>query len=408
MMATATDQHFYDVIVVGAGLVGAALACALAKAPVASELRIAVIESSGELAHFRGIEFDPRVVSLTLSSQRLLTDIGCWDAIAAARVCPYFDMKVWDGEGTANIDFSCAATRTPQLGHILENSVAVHALRKQMATLPQVTLMQPLRVTAIHKPERVGNPVRIVLSDERELQASILIAADGARSSVCELAGFTTREWEYGQQAIVTTVRTEHPHEYTAWQRFMRTGPLAFLPLDAAGDAHYCSIVWSAETELAEELMSLSDADFCARLGLAFEYRLGAIESVAGRFCIPLRQRHAREYIQPGIVLVGDAAHNIHPLAGQGVNLGLADVSVLVAEIVRALVREVPLSDFSILRRFQRERLPENLAMMGAMEGFKQLFGSRSLLVTLMRNFGMQQMNALPLVKNYIVKQVTE
>lgn len=396
----------YDLIVVGAGLAGATLACALAGSPGAESLRIAVLESGVEPVQFTGAEFDPRVVSLTLASQRLLDDIGVWKRISAQRVSRYFDMRVWDGEGTAAIHFSSAEAQVSHLGHIVENSVAVRALRQQLLSLPQVNLIQSARVVALEPPTSVQKLVTITLANAQVLQAPLVIAADGARSSVCELAGFETREWDYGQQAIVTTVRTENSHEYTAWQRFMSTGPLAFLPLNRVADEHYCSIVWSADTELAQTLMQLNDANFCTRLGAAFEHRLGAIEGVAERFCIPLRQRHAREYIQPGIVLVGDAAHNIHPLAGQGINLGLADVSVLVAELARALRRDLPLNDLSILRRYQRQRKTENLTMMGAMEGFKRLFASRSLAVISARNLGIQTLDSLPLLKRYIVQQI--
>jgi 2-octaprenylphenol hydroxylase len=199
-------------------------------------------------------------------------------------------------------------------------------------------------------------------------------------------------------------VQTELPNQSTAWQRFMRTGPLAFLPLSSINEKHFCSIVWSAEIELADELMQLHDAEFCTRLGSAFEHKLGKILYSAERFAIPLRQRHAKTYIQPHIVLVGDAAHNIHPLAGQGVNLGLLDVVALAQEIDRALIRKIPLNDFSILRRYQRQRLAGNLMMMSAMEAFKRLFGSNSLMLTWLRNSGMRQLDALAELKKIIVK----
>jgi 2-octaprenylphenol hydroxylase len=199
-------------------------------------------------------------------------------------------------------------------------------------------------------------------------------------------------------------VQTELPNQATAWQRFMRTGPLAFLPLSSVNEKHFCSIVWSADIELADELMQLNDAEFCTRLGFAFEHKLGKIIHTAERFAIPLRQRHAKTYIQPNTVLVGDAAHNIHPLAGQGVNLGLLDVTALADEIQRALDRKIPLSDFSILRRYQRQRLGSNLMMMSAMEAFKRLFGSESLMLTWLRNSGMRQLNSFTELKKIIVK----
>jgi 2-octaprenylphenol hydroxylase len=401
------QQQNYDLVIVGAGLVGATLAAAVASGEYGRRCRIAVVEAGGEPERHSGADFDPRVVALTLSSRDLLTQAGAWPAIELARVCPYRNMTVWDGEGTGRIHFSAAEVHSDQLGCIVENSVAVRAVRQCLAEQAGVTMIQPAKVVSLYTPEP-GEPV-LTLDNGTRLQAPLIIAADGARSRVRELAGFHTREWDYGQSAIVTTVRTECPHQYTAWQRFMHTGPLAFLPLQLTTeegiDDRYCSIVWSADTPLAEDLMSINDQQFCARLGLAFEHTLGAIEQTAERFCVPLRQRHATGYAQPGIALVGDAAHNIHPLAGQGVNLGLLDVAVLARELERALAREIPLGDFSILRRYQRQRLAGNLGMMGAMEGFKRLFGNRSLALCWLRNTGMQQLDSLPLFKNAVARR---
>lgn len=393
----------YDLIIVGAGLVGASLACAIAQTEAAQDLRIAVIEASSEVQHFSGEDFDPRVVALTHASQKLLTDIGCWGDIVAQRVCAYREMKVWDGEGTAAIEFDCAEVQQSHLGHIVENSVIVNQLRARMAQHNNIFLIQPVAVAQVIPAQAEFPRVRVQLTNGDEITTALLIAADGAQSKVRELAEFSTREWDYGQQAIITTVHTEHPHEFTAWQRFMHTGPLAFLPLQNKGDAHCCSIVWSAEDELAMELMALDDEAFCARLTAAFETRLGRVITCDKRYAIALRQRHATTYIQPCIALVGDAAHNIHPLAGQGVNLGLLDVIALAQEIERALVRGIPLTDYSILRRYQRQRLASNLGMMSAMEGFKRLFGNRSLAVNWLRNTGMRQLNSVAAIKKIII-----
>ncbi|WP_331344818.1 2-octaprenyl-6-methoxyphenyl hydroxylase [Cellvibrio sp. UBA7661] len=396
------SSHF-DVIIVGAGLVGASLACAIAQLNAAQSLRIAVIEASNSAAQFSGDNFDPRVVALTHASENLLKKIGCWNGIANERVCAYREMKVWDGEGTAAIEFDCADVQQDHLGHIVENSLLVAHLRKRMDEFATIQLIQPAAVVALHSEADMASPVRITLNNGDEITGSLLIAADGAQSSVRELAGFATREWDYNQQAIITTVRTEKPHEFTAWQRFMHTGPLAFLPLQQNGDAHQCSIVWSADNDFAQELMALDDEHFCARLTDAFESRLGKVIRCDQRYCIPLRQRHATSYIQQRIALVGDAAHNIHPLAGQGVNLGLLDVIALVNEIERALVRGIPLHDASILRRYQRQRLAGNLGMMSAMEGFKRLFGSRSIAINWLRNTGMRQLNSVSGIKKIII-----
>ena len=389
----------YDIVIVGAGLVGATLACAIAQQKLAAPLRIALIEAGSQVQSFSGGDFDPRVVALTRASQKLFAHIGIWSTILQQRACAYREMEVWDGEGTAKIHFSAAEVRQDCLGHIVENSVIVAALREKLAQHSQIDLLQPVKVVGLTR----GDLARVELDNGQTLSTRLLIAADGVHSKVRELAEFATREWDYGHKAIITSVQTQLPHQATAWQRFMGSGPLAFLPLPDVDEKHFCSIVWSAEHKLADELMQLDDADFCQRLGIAFEHKLGSILHSAQRFAIPLRQRHAKSYIQPQIALVGDAAHNIHPLAGQGVNLGLLDVAALAQEIARAMERGISLDDYSILRRYQRQRLAGNLLMMSAMEGFKRLFGNQSLMIVWLRNSGIRQLNSLTALKKIIV-----
>lgn len=400
----ATAQQ-YDVIIIGAGLVGSAMACALAADPRGEDLRIAVVEAGGEPRLYTGTEFDPRVVALTHASQELLDSVGAWALITQQRACPYTDMEVWDAEGTGSIHFDSREVHRPCLGHIVENGVATAALLQRLTAYPQITLVRPARVKHLLRLDD-DQGIQVVLEDGGNLTGSLLLAADGANSKVRELANLATREWHYGHDAIVTTVRTEQPHQFTAWQRFLPSGPLAFLPLQTdSGDAHYCSIVWSADSDLAAQLMTLSDDDFARQLGAAFEQRLGAVTGVARRFSFPLRQRHAVDYIQPNLALLGDAAHTIHPLAGQGVNLGFLDVCAMRDEILRACGRQLPLADYSILKRYQRARKSHNLAMMGVMEGFKRLFGANQLPVRWLRNEGMRQLNRVPLLKNAVVRQ---
>jgi 2-polyprenylphenol 6-hydroxylase len=406
MMTTNTENHF-DILIVGAGLVGGTLACALAD--VDESLRIGVIEAGPEPRPFDADQFDPRVVALTHASQQLLASISAWEQVQQERACPYTDMQVWDAEGTGSIHFDCREVQQPSLGHIVENSVAVRSIMQQLQQRQNITLIRA-RVETLHRDDE-QQLSQVILSNNDNLlsptlSAPLLLACDGANSKVRELNNMATREWDYGHHALVTTVRTEQPHQFTAWQRFLSSGPLAFLPLQTQqGDAHQCSIVWSVLPELAQELMALDDESFCQRLSVAFECQLGSIVACDKRFSFPLRQRHAVDYVQPGIALVGDAAHTIHPLAGQGVNLGFLDVLALRDEIQRARVREIPLSDFSILRRYQRGRKSGNLSMMAAMEGFKRLFGANDIGVRWLRNEGMRQVDSLPLLKNTIVKQ---
>ncbi len=431
---TEPQSTAYDLIVVGAGLVGAALATALAKDAQTADLRIAVVEASPSAASMAADvdsdsdvdesnadvdesnadadepRFDPRVVALTHASQSLLYRIGAWQLAEQQRICPYGNMEVWDAEGTARIHFDSRELQQPQLGHIVENRVLTRAILAQMQACSGIDLFCPERVEDLRRVESGSESpqlpiMEVALESGRLLTAPLVVAADGANSFIRQLADFKTCEWDYGHDAIVTTVRTQKSHQFTAWQRFISSGPLAFLPLQHGGDDHYCSIVWSLKPELAEQMMALDDKEFCGALAEAFEHRLGEVLHCDKRFSFPLRQRHALDYSQPGIVLVGDAAHTIHPLAGQGVNLGFLDVAVLVEELQRALEREIPLQDASILRRYQRRRQGDNLTMMAAMEGFKHLFGAKDLSVRWLRNEGMTQLNSVPLLKNFIAKQ---
>ncbi len=390
----------YDITILGAGMIGASLACAIAQADSRKQLSIALVDSQTEFPQFSGENFDPRVVALTHASKQFLDQIGVWRDIESKRMCAYSDMHVWDGEGTASIHFDAKSVGVSALGHIVENSVVVNSLQQKIQQHSQIHFIRA-RVLDVHKMESIG----IVPDRGESFTTSLVIAADGARSSLREMLGFPTREWDYGHQAIVATVETELPHQTTAWQRFMHTGPLAFLPLPDVNGKHFCSIVWSAENDLAERLMQLSDVEFCFELSKTFENRLGVIRSVSERFAYPLKQRHAKTYIQQGVALVGDAAHTIHPLAGQGANLGFMDAQVLANEIARALKRNLPLNEFSILRRYQRQRLGQNLGMMTAMEGFKQLFAQRAPGWNGLRNFGMRQLDSQTAVKKLIIQQ---
>lgn len=394
----------FDIIVVGAGIAGSALACALGD----SQWRIALIEGGSLQSEAPAIgsdvtEYDPRVSALTSASHKLLTDLGVWPAMADIRVSPYQHMHVWDAEGTGAIDFDATDVHELCLGHIVENRVTTWALQQKVHGYANVTVMENCRVAGLREVSAEYDLAHCLeLEDGRELQAGLVVAADGALSTIRRFAGLNTREWDYEHVATVTTVRTEKPHQGTAWQRFLPEGPLAFLPLD---DPHTCSIVWSAEEALAEQLKAMDDDGFRNALGEAIEHQLGEVQSCSRRFSFPLRQRHATSYYKPGLVLVGDAAHTIHPLAGQGINLGLKDVVVLAEEIQRAAERQLDPGSEAVLARFQRRRLADNLGMMALMEGFKRLFAQRNLGVRWLRNAGMSRLNRMPWVKQQLIRE---
>lgn len=393
----------YDVLVVGAGIAGSALAVALS----GQGLRIALVEARDLPADPGPVDpglkgFDVRVSALTPGSVDLLARLAVWPAIEAYRACPYRHMTVWDAEGTGRIDFDSAEMNLPALGTLVENSAITAALASRVRRAPDIEVLAPRR---LEQAQRSADGVIVTLDDGTRCAAALTVGADGALSPLRERLGFATREWSYGQRAIVATVETERHHADTAWQRFLPTGPLALLPLPDSADHHYCSIVWSLDDDAVDAVLALSDADFCAALADAAEHCLGDILDSSPRSAFPLRQRHAVNYVEPGVALIADAAHTIHPLAGQGINLGLADVDELAGVVVEARQRGLPPGALSVLQRYQRRRKGSNLAMMAAMDGFRHLFGSRRLPLRWLRNVGLRQVDALPAVKKRLMRQ---
>ncbi len=385
----------YDLIIAGGGMVGSALACALAE----SELRIAVLEGL-PLDRIRpGDELDSRVSAISRASQRIFAAIGAWEGMTAWRVSPFRDMRVWDADGFGQIHFDSAAIGEPLLGWIIENRVIQFALLERLRQLPTVDLLCP---AALDTAQRSDDGIWTVrLNEGRELTARLLVGADGAQSKVRQLAGIETGGWNYDQSAVVCNVRSAESHQATAWQRFLPTGPLAFLPLHDGR----CSIVWATMPEQADELLALSDFEFARALATAFDRRLGSIIEVGLRAAFPLRLQHAHAYVKPGLALIGDAAHVVHPLAGQGVNLGLLDAATLAEVILDAIAADQDFAAFKALRRYERWRKGDNLLMLGVMDGFKRLFGNALPPVRLLRNLGLNLTEAAGPIKNGIARR---
>jgi 2-octaprenylphenol hydroxylase len=404
-----TQQIDVDIAIVGAGLVGASLAHLLARLP----LKVALIDKR-EFSLLKTpfdsteLEFDPRVSALTELSKLLFQKLGIWEAIADKRISPYQEMEVWDADGTGSINFSASEIGANELGHIVENSIVLCALQSSLASIENLELVGGATIAQLTLGNNDADKARITTESGMVISASLVVAADGGNSPIRKLANIDTKEWDYDHTAIVTTVKTELPHGAKALQRFMSTGPLAFLPLSPSQDSndqHYCSIVWSCLPELAESLMQLDDAGFNQSLEQAIESKLGKIESSAKRFAVPLRQRHGKKYSQNNVVLVGDAAHTIHPLAGQGVNLGLLDVAALADELSQGIASGRAVFDPVVLGRYERKRRGHNIATMWAMEGFKRLFAEEALPVRWLRNLGLRGVNNLPLLKNQIARK---
>jgi 2-polyprenylphenol 6-hydroxylase len=387
-----------DLLVVGGGMVGAALAAACAGRGMA----IAVVEAREPRRDWPAGEIDLRVSALSRASQRLLERLGkgptVWERIKELGACPYREMRVWDAVGGGSIHFDSADLGEPDLGHIVENRVTQLALWERLEVAPDVSLLCPARANRLTlTPDRA----LLDLSDGRRVVARLLVGADGRDSWVRGQAGMGTSGWDYDQQAIVAHVRVSEPHRETAWQRFLPTGPLAFLPL---ADGR-CSIVWSVTEERARELMTLNDNTFLVELEMASERRLGPITAIGRRAAFPLRLQHADHYVVPRLALIGDAAHAIHPLAGQGVNLGFLDAAQLADNLAEALVKRRDVGGLWTLRRYERARRGGNMLMLGAMDGFNRLFGNTNPLLVATRTAGLILADRLAPLKQAFIEE---
>ncbi len=312
----------------------------------------------------------------------LLQDLQVWPFIEAQRLSPYREMYVWDASGAGHVHFDSAELGEADLGHIIENRVIVKALQQRLAELDNVTLLCPVEMKKLDIGEDTGS---VTFADGSQIQGNLIVGADGGRSWVRQQAGIGIHGWEYDQSALVTWVKTERHHQETAWQRFKPDGPLAFLPLTEG----YSSIVWSTSHEHAKALLALDEASFAEELAESFEHRLGTVEEVGPRAVFPLRYFETLHYIQSRLALVGDAAHMMHPLAGQGVNLGMADAASLAEVLLDAHSQRRDLGSYRVLRRYERWRRADNRAMLFSMDSFKLLFSSQSQAIRWLRNTGL-------------------
>ena len=383
-----------DVAIVGGGMVGAALACGLGQAG----FHVALVEYREPLEDWDSSSYDLRVSAITRASQRVFEHLHAWQGMVNRRVTPYREMQVWDAGGFAQIHFDAADIGEPDLGYIIENRIIQCALWDRLQQLDSIQLFCPAEVAELVLAE--DRPV-LRLSDGTRMSAGLVVAADGANSRLREMAGIGTRGWPYDQTAVVATVRAEQGHQGTAWQRFMPGGPLALLPTNR----DLFSIVWSVPPDQADQLLEMSDQAFSDALTEASESRLGRLTLLAERAAFPLRLQHAETYLAPGLVLVGDAAHVIHPLAGQGVNLGLLDAACLVDVLTEARTHGRQPGARGTLRRYERARMAENIAMQAAMDGFKRLFSNEIPPLKLARNLGLGLADKLVPVKQMLIRR---
>lgn len=395
----------YDVLVAGAGMVGSCLAALLAVDPRTRNLRVGLLDAREPPGFDPAAPVGLRVSALSRASQNILTVAGAWQAITAARVSPYRKMRVWDArDGDRDVPrsdglcFDSALLGEPDLGHIVENDLVQAALLESVSQAANIETLIPAQVAQI---EAGAATAKVHLDDGSSLGARLLVACDGAGSRVRQQAGIEVDQSDYGQRGVVAVVNTELYHEETAWQRFLRGGPLALLPL-ASGE---CSIVWSCEEAKAERLLALDDADFGAALTEASNGVLGAIAVRSARAAFPLRKLQARQYVLPGIALAGDAAHVVHPLAGQGANLGLLDAAALAEVLARAVADGESPGDLRVLRRYERWRKSVNLVMQQALDSLSKLFGLRLAPAGAARRAGMSLVGRSPPVANRLARR---
>ena len=384
-----------EIVIAGAGVVGLTTAAVLAKQGYA----VTVVDARTSSPGWQREHYDNRVVALTRASQHLLQQVGAWDGIALRRISPYTAMQVWDGQGSGAICFQAEEIGEPDLGHIVELSAIEAAL---LSVLQQQRTVQILRGKKVLSAEAGSDDSTVTLDDGQILRAKLLIAADGAQSGLREQAGIGLREQDYDHHALVAQIHCEQPHQQTAWQRFTEHGPLALLPL---ADPQQCSIVWSQPPAQTEAMLALDDAAFSAALTRAFEARLGALRVQCPRLSFPLKMRHAERYLGARLLLLGDAAHTMHPLAGQGLNLSLADVAALQTVLGTAKNRQLDPGVHAVLRPFERARRADNTLMLAVVGGFRQLFARSELPAVIARNLGMSMLNNHQYAKAWIARR---
>jgi 2-octaprenylphenol hydroxylase len=392
----------FDVLIVGGGMVGACLAASAAADGELGRLRIALLDASPPNQPPPDGDIDLRVSAVSRASQRVLASFGAWQRIAASHRSAYSEMIVWDAAGkpfgNGSIRFSASETSEPDLGHIVENRRLQWGIYTSQSLTGGVTLLRAtLAGLALD-----DDAATVTLDDGRRVTASLVVGADGAGSASRKLAGIETRGWSYEQRAFVTHVRTEHPHRDAAWQRFQPKGPIAFLPL-ADGRS---SIVWTTDPQHAEQLVSAPMDAVGEEIERAIDGVLGKVTVDAARASFPLQLSHAMQYCRPRFVLVGDAAHAVHPLAGQGVNLGFLDAAALVQTLSDELAQSNTadsLSEVRVLRRYERWRKSENVLALGLIDGLNRLFSNSSDSLGWVRRAGLTLVNGSAITKRALM-----
>jgi 2-octaprenyl-3-methyl-6-methoxy-1,4-benzoquinol hydroxylase len=368
-------EHF-DVAIVGGGMVGATLGCCLGD----SSLRVVVIEDSPPPAFAADQPHDLRVSAVSVASASIIKTVGAWKGISARRFCPFRRMRVWEDRG--DVEFRSEDIEEPLLGYIVENRIIQLALLDRVVDFANVDFLCPAKTKLI---EYAPAQSIIQLEDGRTVAARLLVAADGGHSRVRQVAGMGVSSWDYEQHALVLNVETAYGQQDITWQRFTPDGPQAFLPLTGP----HASLVWYHRPDEVKRLKALPEKDLLRELLATFPSALGDIKGIVSRGSFPLKRQHALSYVKEGVALIGDAAHMIHPLAGQGVNIGLLDAAALAQVLVAAKRDGKDIGAAKVLQDYEKMRRQNNLLMMTTMDLFYRVFGNANFPVKLIRNLGL-------------------
>lgn len=378
----------FDVLVVGAGLAGAALAAALRS----SSLKVGIVEARPPS---RPAGWDPRIYAISPANADFLAEIGIWQHLDTTRMAPVYDMEI-HGDAGGKLDFSAYDCGLRELAWIVESSLMQQELWETVKRQHNVTLICPAEPAALIID---NSAARLTLADGRRIEARLLVAADGRDSWVRQAAGIGARNTPYNEKGVVANFRCEKPHRNTAFQWFRKDGVLAYLPLPDG----LMSMVWSAPDELAGELLALPPAALCAKVAEAGDFRLGVLDLMTPAAAFPLRLMRVESVVQPRLALIGDAAHAIHPLSGHGINLGYQDARVLAAQLATLPAWRDP-GELPILRTYARARAEETALLQYTTHGLNRLFKPADPLLSGLRNFGLNLTNRVPVLRNALVR----
>ncbi|WP_448567454.1 FAD-dependent monooxygenase [Thalassotalea ganghwensis] len=380
----------FDCIVSGGGMVGAAAALSMAQLG----LTVAVVEKHEPKAFNVEQPHDIRVSAISIASQQLLESLDSWQYVVNTRAAKYSRLGVWE-QDYSYTEFNANEIEQPHLGHIVENRVIQLALWQQLKHHDNITILCPDSISSIKQSEK---EIMVSLA-EQDISARVLIAADGANSAIRQMAGIGITGWDYQQSAMLINVETQAGQQDITWQQFTPSGPLAMLPLTG----HQASLVWYDDKDKIKQLSQLSSEQLCHLINQTFPKKLGEVKRVLASGAFGLTRRHANRYQQGRVLLLGDAAHTINPLAGQGVNLGFKDVHALKTLVAKAIGEGKCWHDTDTLAQYEQARRCDNLLMMSTMDAFYQVFSKQLPGLAKLRNLGLTMVNKVPVLKKKVL-----